>query len=683
MTPTENQPITASLPRKRQRILILCAGILLIFLLCSGIMLSAALKPLSMEAGDPAPTAADFARIPFLPVRASDDLSAEAYRACGTHTVHFTVLGIPLHTTLTVADTRPPVFTLQDAAILGSDTIAPDAFIAQAWDASDYTVSFSMTEDAPKAGTHAVTLTFTDAPGNTAQGVTALHVYGKTNRFTAEAGTSVAELKKLIRAEIPSAEFPAEFSGIDLTALGEQTAVIRIDDRSFSVQIGVQDTVAPQAEAKVVHTLFRVLPDAKEFLSSVTDATTVTASYVREPNVSVVGWQSVTIRLTDAAGNTADVRTELRTYSIPAAISFEAGIEQYEAISLLFEDETDCSLAERYNFPRLSAGDHTITVNTPGGAFDVAVTIRDTTPPTAEPCLVRLYLPSTTIPTPADFVDFIEDSSEVTTSFASEVDFATPGRHIVPIRLTDAAGNTTVVDAYLDIVDDHTAPVITGVRNLSTYVNGRLSYKTGVTATDGEKECTLTVDSSEVNLAVPGRYRITYTATDDAGNTSTAMAYVTVLEITEDVIRPYAENILDKILVSGMTAREKARAIYDWMTTNVAYVTYADKTYWMRAAYHGFTNGRGDCYVYYAMSRILLDCAGIDNMEICRNDPKNPHYWNLVNCGDGWYHFDTCPHYKQYPLTSFMLTDAEVEAYSKTKVKDYYSFDRSLYPATP
>ena len=50
-------------------------------------MLSAALKPLSMEAGDPAPTAADFARIPFLPIRADDDLYAEAYRACGTHTI--------------------------------------------------------------------------------------------------------------------------------------------------------------------------------------------------------------------------------------------------------------------------------------------------------------------------------------------------------------------------------------------------------------------------------------------------------------------------------------------------------------------------------------------------------------------------------------------------------------------
>ena len=30
-----------------------------------------------------------------------------------------------------------------------------------------------------------------------------------------------------------------------------------------------------------------------------------------------------------------------------------------------------------------------------------------------------------------------------------------------------------------------------------------------------------------------------------------------------------------------------------------------------------------------------------------------------------------------------MLTDAQVAEYSKNSVKDYYSFDSSLYPATP
>jgi len=278
----------------------------------------------------------------------------------------------------------------------------------------------------------------------------------------------------------------------------------------------------------------------------------------------------------------------------------------------------------------------------------------------------------------------VTDASDVTASFAGEVDFETPGKRAVTVRLTDAAGNSTDVTAVLAVFDDQTPPVISGVKNLSVYVNGRISYKSGVTAADGDgTSVAVSVDSSAVKLSVPGKYKITYSATDEAGNTATVSAVVAVLEITEDVVRPYAQNVLSRILKDSMTNREKARAIYDWMESNVSYVTYADKTYWLRAAYTGFTTGRGDCYVYYAMSRILLDCAGIENMEICRDNPKKPHYWNLVNCGDGWYHFDTCPHYAQYPLTAFMLTDAEVRAYSKNCVKDYYSFDASLYPATP
>ena len=51
------------------------------------------------------------------------------------------------------------------------------------------------------------------------------------------------------------------------------------------------------------------------------------------------------------------------------------------------------------------------------------------------------------------------------------------------------------------------------------------------------------------------------------------------------------------------------------------------------------------------------------------------------DCGDGWYHFDTCPNKDK--MATFMLTDAEVEAYTKKRGNNYYTFDKSLYPATP
>ena len=43
-------------------------------------------------------------------------------------------------------------------------------------------------------------------------------------------------------------------------------------------------------------------------------------------------------------------------------------------------------------------------------------------------------------------------------------------------------------------------------------------------------------------------------------------------------------------------------------------------------------------------------------MRVTRVGGKTSHYWNLINCGDGWYHFDSCPHKDK--LETFMLTDA-------------------------
>ena len=62
---------------------------------------------------------------------------------------------------------------------------------------------------------------------------------------------------------------------------------------------------------------------------------------------------------------------------------------------------------------------------------------------------------------------------------------------------------------------------------------------------------------------------------------------------------------------------------------------------------------------------------------------ENKHYWHLVNYGEGWYHFDACIHIPK--LVSFMLTDAEMDAFSARVGKDnyYYRFDKSNYPRTP
>lgn len=168
---------------------------------------------------------------------------------------------------------------------------------------------------------------------------------------------------------------------------------------------------------------------------------------------------------------------------------------------------------------------------------------------------------------------------------------------------------------------------------------------------------------------------------DGANATAETTAVSKKIKSKEEKLDAIVKNTVKSIIKPEMTQREKARAIYDFTHSSIRFTGDSDKTSWKAAAYDGLVSKRGDCYTYYAVSRALLTEAGIENIEVTRDgDPEDPHWWNLVNCGDGWYHFDACPHSKKFPFESFMFTDAEAKAYSDLRENDYYTFDGSLYP---
>jgi oligopeptide transport system substrate-binding protein len=88
---------------------------------------------------------------------------------------------------------------------------------------------------------------------------------------------------------------------------------------------------------------------------------------------------------------------------------------------------------------------------------------------------------------------------------------------------------------------DEENPVISGTRDY-TYIIGESTapnYTQGVTAVDnldGTITAQITVNSSAVNLQVPGVYNVVYTVEDLAGNVATVTRTVTVLDTTAPVI---------------------------------------------------------------------------------------------------------------------------------------------------
>ena len=150
---------------------------------------------------------------------------------------------------------------------------------------------------------------------------------------------------------------------------------------------------------------------------------------------------------------------------------------------------------------------------------------------------------------------------------------------------------------------------------------------------------------------------------------------------TPEKLEEAAVSTVAEIIRDGMTDVEKARAIFDFAHDSIRYTGDSDKSDWQAEAYAGLTRRQGDCFTYYAVSRALLTAAGIDNLEVTREGGPTSHYWNLVNCGGGWYHFDATPRSsKMPPFVSFLFTDQEAADYTAAAGREYYTFDGSRYP---
>ncbi len=316
--------------------------------------------------------------------------------------------------------------------------------------------------------------------------------------------------------------------------------------------------------------------------------------------------------------------------------------------------------------------------------------IEDTVAPTGSP--VTVYITNASgAPKASDFVTDIVDATSVACEFKEDYDFNTSDDIYVTVILTDEAGNRSEVTSFATCSVDTEPPVISGVKDITVTVGGSVAYKEGVTVTDNSGEnLKIKVDNSRVNLKEVGTYEVSYSAKDSAGNETIVRATVNVIDeptVSKDEMMAEAKKIYNQYIktADGMSKWDIAYAIFNWTYKNIKYgdgdIDFED-TY--GEAYNGFTTFKGDCFTYMVTSEALLEIAGIPTTRIQRlkYEGEANHFWLLVDIGDGWYHFDSCPHFKGMQYESFMQTDAELAAYcSEHDIDYYYRFDKSKYPA--
>lgn len=245
----------------------------------------------------------------------------------------------------------------------------------------------------------------------------------------------------------------------------------------------------------------------------------------------------------------------------------------------------------------------------------------------------------------------------------------------------DSQKNARESDAVLAEVRDTEPPVISGAADQTIFIGDSISYRSGVAAyDDADGAIDFSVDSSAVNIYEIGEYDVVYSAVDSSGNTAYQHVTISVIDPNTDAVYAIADDILAAITTPDMSLLQKAQRIHSWIRGNITYTGSSEKTNAIAGAYSGFRTRQGDCFTFYSVSEVLLTRAGIPNMRVTRVGGYTSHYWNLINVGTGWYHFDANPTRER--INNFMFTSVQAEEFTRLieQVPNYYVYDKSLYP---
>lgn len=492
-----------------------------------------------------------------------------------------------------------------------------------------------------------------------------------------EAGVPVSP-SDFLKEPDENAFFTKDSQAFDVTEPGEYKIRVKSGIFVHWCTLIIEDTISPEAAPVQVALEIGESCDAESFVKDIADATHVNIDYVNVPDFSRAGRQLVKILLTDQGNNQTVIDSEMFISRAHTNITVEAGSNAPAIDNFIIEAADASFVTNMETLDYSKVGDYEVSLKVDGLIYKSVLHIVDTIPPEAEVHDVEGFA---FVPVSADdFTVSTNDVTEVTAAFAKEPDLSYIGTQDLEIVYTDDGGNEVIKPVKLTLIEDTEAPVIEGAADLRIFIGDSVSYRKNITVSDNCPDgLVMTVDTSSVNINEEGIYPVTYTAKDLAGNTASVTVNLAVTPRMYDINEVYAvaDSILADIITPEMSQLEQAKAIYDYIVRHVSYISDSAKDDWVRAAYEGLVYGKGDCFVYACTAKVLLTRAGIANMDIEKIPSKSHHYWNLVDVGDGWRHFDTTPR-KDHPVI-FMWTEAQMMEYSDKHYRSH-NYDHSLYP---
>lgn len=409
-----------------------------------------------------------------------------------------------------------------------------------------------------------------------------------------------------------------------------------------------------------------------------------TVRYVNTPDFTIPGGQEVEIEAVDSRGKKTIKKAMLRVSIIKNNLKLDATGETIRLADILVNGIDASQVAFKYKPVTLNhVGEYDIKLVYQNVEYDGTVTVIDAEKP-------KIVLKDQIISyqkhefDPMTAVESVEDATDVTAGFKGILDKGTLGEYPVTLTFTDEGENVTEIAVTVRVIPDTEPPVISGAADREYYIGDTIAYLEGISASDAvDGSCEVYVDNSAVVAEKEGSYEVTYSANDICGNQAVQTVTFTLKKMTatEERLNAKADEVLAGITDDSMSLSRKAYAVYNYAYSNIQYTGTSDKSDWQAEAYRGLNELNGDCFTYFSVCKILLKRLGIQTLDVTRIGGNAEHYWLLVNVGTGWYHFDATR--RKVYFDCFMARDEDVMAYTAQVGDNYYTFDTSMYPATP
>ena len=506
----------------------------------------------------------------------------------GLNTITFTATDVNGNvstgtTTLTIVDDEDPIVKGQDiTAYLNADgnaTISVSDIDNGSTDNCDLTLSIDMMNfDCTMTGANDVILTGVDGSGNTSADTVTVTVMDTISPMAMAQDISI-ELDASGNATITPAminnnssdncaglTYALDVNTFNCTNVGTNNVVLTVTDASgnastASAVVTVSDVTAPMISLNALTMSLdasgSVTVTAADFDNGTSDVCGIasTSIDVTSFDCSNVGLNTITFTATDVNGNVSTGTTTLTivddmnptVVGQDITVSLNADGNATISVSDVDNGSTDnCDLTlsiDMMNFDCTMTGANEVILTGVDGsgntsADTVTVTIVDDIFPTAiaQDVIAELDANGVATITP-EMVDngSYDNCSGITLSLSNTTYacFLAGTVQNVSLEVTDASGNSSFASAAVTIVDN-IAPTV-GVQSIvrSLDANGEVTvtaadFNSGTTDNCGINN--LAIDLTSFDCSHVGNNTITFTATDNSGNQSTATTTLTIVD---------------------------------------------------------------------------------------------------------------------------------------------------------